>query len=368
MNHYPHHIGDFNTATRHLTRLERSIYRDAIEFYYVTEEALDATDFDRLARRLCCQSEEEKQALKYVLDEFFDLDIDAERYVQPRCERELQEYREKVAANGAVKDSVNRRQQVHRQQRAAMFEALRKVGVHLLWNAPIAEVRAAFNEHCKGVDLSRTCHAPVTANHSPLTNTHNQNLPPNPPAGGAVTGEAVESAEQSAEQSGEQEGAELATSKGLKLENPAATGSKLMGFFPEHRRTRVIEVARMVTRLVEGGAVTEQQLLTAAAAQSAALCRDDGKACPSVLRWLKESRWLDASQAVPAPVTGGVTGSVTGVTGVAGQWHETRSGIELMGQQLGLGVWDESKDRLFSVYEARVMQAYRNQFGGLNAH
>ena len=28
MNFYQHHIGDFNNATRHLTRLERSIYRD----------------------------------------------------------------------------------------------------------------------------------------------------------------------------------------------------------------------------------------------------------------------------------------------------------------------------------------------------
>ena len=27
MNYYPHHIGDFDYATRHLTRVERSIYR-----------------------------------------------------------------------------------------------------------------------------------------------------------------------------------------------------------------------------------------------------------------------------------------------------------------------------------------------------
>lgn len=27
MNHYPHHIGDFNNATRHLTLIEDAIYR-----------------------------------------------------------------------------------------------------------------------------------------------------------------------------------------------------------------------------------------------------------------------------------------------------------------------------------------------------
>ncbi|MGE8450704.1 MAG: DUF1376 domain-containing protein, partial [Pseudomonadales bacterium] len=39
MNHYPHHIGDFNTATRHLSRLERAIYRDMRDMYCDTEAA-----------------------------------------------------------------------------------------------------------------------------------------------------------------------------------------------------------------------------------------------------------------------------------------------------------------------------------------
>jgi len=30
MNYFPLHIGDFNSATRHLSRLERSIYLDLI--------------------------------------------------------------------------------------------------------------------------------------------------------------------------------------------------------------------------------------------------------------------------------------------------------------------------------------------------
>lgn len=349
MHVYSHHIGDFNTATLHLSRLERSIYRDALEYYYVTESPLDGSDFGLLARRLRCETEQEKAALNFVLAEFFDIDPASGCYLQPRCERELAEYRVAVAASGAVKANVNKRQQVHREQRKAMYEALRAVGVCLAWNAPVAEVRAAFNEHCKGADLSRTSHAPVTANHIPSPIPQNQVIPPNPPAGGAESGDASLSAEQP--EVGQQ---------GVQLENPAATVAQLLAFFPEKRRTRVVEVGRLLLELVEGGAVEESTLLAAAAAQSVLLCKDDGKACPSVLRWLRESRWKD----VPVTVTGGVTGGVAGVTGVAGNWAESRSGVEAMGIQLGLGVWDEAKDRLFHTYEVRVMQAYGNKFGG----
>ena len=354
MHAYTHHIGDFNTATLHLSRLERSIYRDALEYYYVTESPLDGSDFNLLARRLRCETEQEREALHFVLAEFFDIDEATGCYIQPRCDRELQEYRQAVAASGAVKANVNKRQQVHREQRKAMYAALREKGVVLAWNAPIEDVRAAFNEHCKGADLSRTCHAPVTANHSPSPIPLNQTIPPNPPAGGVDAGAAAQSGQQP-----------HAGQQGVQLENPAAMVAQLMAFFPEKRRTRVIEVSRLVLELVEGGTVSEKALLAAAAAQSARLCADDGKACPSLLRWLRESRWKDSS----VTVTGGVTGGVTGVTGVAGDWSATRSGVEAMGIQLGLGPWDENKERVFASYDARVMQAYRQKFGGeVHAH
>lgn len=91
MNYYPHHIGDFNNATRHLTRVERALYRDLIELYYDTEQPLPADDFDRLARRVIAVTEEEKAALKYVLEEFFTLDGDVYRH--ERCELEIEKYR-----------------------------------------------------------------------------------------------------------------------------------------------------------------------------------------------------------------------------------------------------------------------------------
>jgi uncharacterized protein YdaU (DUF1376 family) len=95
MNFYPHHIGDFNNATRHLTRVEQSVYRGAIELYYDTESAL-TTDLERLAKRLLCVNAEEKEALKTVLDEFFTQTENG--YKHERCEKEIAKYRANTGA------------------------------------------------------------------------------------------------------------------------------------------------------------------------------------------------------------------------------------------------------------------------------
>ena len=55
MNFYKKHIGDFNNATRHLTRVERSLYSDAIELYYDTESVLtsDIKKLDFIKNAIC---------------------------------------------------------------------------------------------------------------------------------------------------------------------------------------------------------------------------------------------------------------------------------------------------------------------------
>lgn len=90
MHYYQHNIDDFNAATAHLTHVERSLYFGAIHLYYKLEKPLE-TDFARLSRRLMARSDEEKQALRYVLDEFFALTD--EGYINDRCEEEITNYR-----------------------------------------------------------------------------------------------------------------------------------------------------------------------------------------------------------------------------------------------------------------------------------
>lgn len=96
MHFYPHNIGDFNNATRHLTRVERSVYRDAIERYYDTECALPGNDMDKLYRVLLCATEEEKAALDTVLSEFFTFRDGA--YHHDRCDIEIEKYRSNTSA------------------------------------------------------------------------------------------------------------------------------------------------------------------------------------------------------------------------------------------------------------------------------
>lgn len=93
MNHYPHHIGDFNNATRHLTRVERSLYRDLLELYYDTEQPLNS-DLAKLARRVIAVSDEERTALGVVLEEFFVLQDDG--WHNTRCDAEIAKYQGQI--------------------------------------------------------------------------------------------------------------------------------------------------------------------------------------------------------------------------------------------------------------------------------
>lgn len=93
MHFYQKNIPDFNNATRHLTRVERSLFSDAIELYYDTEKPLIG-DFNRLSRLLLANSDEEKEALKAVLSEFFTLTD--EGYFNKRCNEEILKYQEYI--------------------------------------------------------------------------------------------------------------------------------------------------------------------------------------------------------------------------------------------------------------------------------
>lgn len=90
MHHYPHNIGDFDKATRHLTRIERSIYRDLIELYYDTEQMLPL-DVSSLCRLVLARSNEEATAVEQALNEFFSKTPTG--WYHARCEAEIEKYR-----------------------------------------------------------------------------------------------------------------------------------------------------------------------------------------------------------------------------------------------------------------------------------
>jgi len=164
MNHYPHHIGDFNNGTRHLTRIERSIYRDLIELYYDTETPLNG-DIEALARRIIARNEEEKAALVAILGEFFEL-IDGV-YFHSRCEEELSKY--KALADRATKGATSRWGNKHMLNHANasnkhMLNDARALPKHTTSNAnqnQEPEPRTIIPPTPKG-DEKRICHEPVT--------------------------------------------------------------------------------------------------------------------------------------------------------------------------------------------------------------
>lgn len=114
MHYYQHNIGDFDKSTRHLTRVERSVYRDLIELYYDTEFQL-TLDMAKLCRRIIANSNEEVTAVEQVLNEFFTKTEIG--WFHDRCEEEISRYHAHISQRSqAGKKSAAARQE--KRQRA----------------------------------------------------------------------------------------------------------------------------------------------------------------------------------------------------------------------------------------------------------
>lgn len=86
MNFYSFHIGDYASATRHLSWLEDAAYRRLLDLYYVKEGPLPS-DKRQLYRLLIASTEDQREAVDVVLNEFFVLT--EKGYTHERCEAEI---------------------------------------------------------------------------------------------------------------------------------------------------------------------------------------------------------------------------------------------------------------------------------------
>ena len=93
MYHYQKNIGDYRSATMHLSLLEHGVYNQLLDWYYLDEQPLPV-DTKVLFRRLSARSEAEQAAVVDVLGEMFT-QTDA-GWVHKRVERELEAYRAKA--------------------------------------------------------------------------------------------------------------------------------------------------------------------------------------------------------------------------------------------------------------------------------
>lgn len=85
MHYYPHHIGDYRSATSHLSNEEDLAYRRLLEMYYDTEQPIPL-ETQWVARRLRVGCE----SVQVVLNDFFEQREDGWHHA--RCEEEIKEY------------------------------------------------------------------------------------------------------------------------------------------------------------------------------------------------------------------------------------------------------------------------------------
>ena len=223
MHFYMFNPADFNNSARHLTLPERAIYRDLIDMYYNTEQAIDASDMDSLARRLLCTTTEYRASLDYILAEYFIKR--GKRYHHHRIDREIKAYKYKnrnvngnadsnavtidvtqgvtlgnAPCNVIGNDSCNvddvpmtnaERTRKSRQDRKLMIDSLINAGVSVDKSIKAADLKALYAANIDVVtrnaatdvtqsvtssnapcNASNAKNAAITSNYKPLTNNH----------------------------------------------------------------------------------------------------------------------------------------------------------------------------------------------------
>ena len=103
MNFYPFHIGDYATATGHLSWVEDIAYRRLLDLYYVTESPL-VPDVKALCRLLRAHEPAQQEAVKTMLEEFFERTDAGWRH--KRCEEEIAAV---ITKRNRAVDAVRRR-------------------------------------------------------------------------------------------------------------------------------------------------------------------------------------------------------------------------------------------------------------------
>jgi uncharacterized protein YdaU (DUF1376 family) len=210
MHFYQFNPADFNNSARHLSLVERALYRDLIDMYYCDEQAIDASNMARLERRLLCRTQDEKDSLAYVLSEFFVKR--GNKFHHHRIDREIKNYRYAHRNDGTMLDKVVTNDVTHtdndvthdvtmldtktRQQKAYdkvknMVNLLKQHGIKATTRMSIGELQSLLAENnlnvqCDGVThdvtmldndiaLSDAKNAAITINQEPVTNNQDKN-------------------------------------------------------------------------------------------------------------------------------------------------------------------------------------------------
>lgn len=108
MNYFELHIGDYDSATAHLSMIEDAVYSRLLRLYYRSESPLP-TDPKQVCRLVRAASKVERDTVEAVLAEFFTLESDG--WHNKRADEEIARYNDKRTK---AKASIAKRWDVQR--------------------------------------------------------------------------------------------------------------------------------------------------------------------------------------------------------------------------------------------------------------
>jgi uncharacterized protein YdaU (DUF1376 family) len=93
LHYYQHNIADYRKDTTHLTLLEHGCYRQLLDQFYLDETPLPLEE-DKLFRLFNARTEDEKNAIRNVINDFWVKTEDG--YVQGRSKTEIELYKDRL--------------------------------------------------------------------------------------------------------------------------------------------------------------------------------------------------------------------------------------------------------------------------------
>lgn len=195
-----HNLTDWNNETNYMSRTEKTVFFDLYSMYLLSEKPIDGGDIALLERRLSCHSEDEKQALAFVLKDKFKKA--GKYYKRAAWDKILKDYKwgKRTKGNAVGNDVGNagnesgneggnagnydsnvlsnaERVAKHKKERKAIIADLTNTGITFDKKSSIANLRTLHEKHVviAGNETGNQTNAKntaITSNHEPVTNNH----------------------------------------------------------------------------------------------------------------------------------------------------------------------------------------------------
>lgn len=222
MHFVNHNFTDIDFETKHMSRVEKTIYFDLRSLYLSEEKPIDGSDMDLLQRRLSVKDEDEKAALAFVLKDKFNKA--GKYYKRAAWDKILKDYKWGNKNKGNTSGNATRnavtfdvtqgvtlsndgcnvtcndddtpmtaaeRTRKSRQDRKIMIDSLTNIGVTVDKSIKAADLRGLYATHADTItsnvttdvtdtvtlsnddgNTSNAKNTAITSNHKPLTINH----------------------------------------------------------------------------------------------------------------------------------------------------------------------------------------------------